>query len=335
MSKGISVTDLTVVAGNKILLENASAEFHAGEITLVVGPSGVGKSILLRIIGGILDNQAEGIRFEGSVLIDGQPTKSGRAGVVFQSFALFDELKPLGNMDFARTSGGAHASELTSTELLERLRVPKNVPTSRLSGGQRQRLAIARTLAYNPPAILYDEPTSGLDPLTGRQVAELIRQTHDEYGKTSIVVTHDYQSLMPVADRIYLLDPNSKSLYEVPKSEWDEIPARLEPMSTASYESAEVLEASTGWDLIKGGFESFFVGTANAFSAAFIGFLSLIPMWKKPEVGAAVPESFRASGRGTHRLVLSDRLRINRRIRNDLFYVSVFAVCSLYRTLIG
>ena len=130
-------------------------------------------------------------------MIDGEKAKAGKAGVVFQTFALFDELSPISNMEFARTSGGDHANPVPSKELLSQLRVPGNVPTSRLSGGQRQRLAIGRTLAYNPSAILYDEPTSGLDPLTGRQVANLIRETHDKFGKTSVIVTHDYHSLMP------------------------------------------------------------------------------------------------------------------------------------------
>ena len=149
-TNGIEVNNLTVVAGRRVLLEDTSARFNSGEITLVVGPSGVGKSILLRIMAGILAEHQEGIHFQGRVLVDGKPTRSGRVGVVFQSYALFDELKPLANLDFARACGGENASELSSRQLLDQLRVPTDVPTSRLSGGQRQRLAIARTLAYNP-----------------------------------------------------------------------------------------------------------------------------------------------------------------------------------------
>jgi ABC-type transporter Mla maintaining outer membrane lipid asymmetry permease subunit MlaE/ABC-type nitrate/sulfonate/bicarbonate transport system ATPase subunit len=219
------------------------------------------------------------------VLVAGQPTTSGRVGVVFQSFALFDELKPLQNMDIARASGGAHASELSSRQLLDQLRVPTDVPTSRLSGGQRQRLAIARTLAYNPQAIVYDEPTSGLDPLTGDHVACLIRKTHDDYGKTSIVVTHDYRSLIPIADRIYLLDPQQLTLVEVPREKWQEIPQRLAPMASASIESDEAVERLTIDKRLREGLVKFFVGSSNAVAAAAEGLFSLIPYWKNPGWG--------------------------------------------------
>ena len=137
----------------------------------------------MRIIAALINSNEPGIHWHGNVEIGGKPVAPGSAGVVFQSFALFDEISPAHNLDFARSFGGQHASPMTSDELLERLRVPKQVPTSRLSGGQRQRLAIARTLAYNPSAILYDEPTSGLDPETGKQVAGLIREMHDEFKK--------------------------------------------------------------------------------------------------------------------------------------------------------
>lgn len=284
-SGGISVKNLTVVAGKRVLLESTSAEFNAGEITLVVGPSGVGKSILMRIIAGIVGKDQEGIRYQGHVFVGGQPTKSGRVGVVFQSFALFDELKPLGNMDFARASGGDHASELTSKQLLDQLRVPTDVPTSRLSGGQRQRLAIARTLAYNPQAILYDEPTSGLDPLTGDQVAQLIRKTHDDYGKTSIVVTHDYRSLIPIADRIYLLDPQQLTLVEVAREKWNEIPDRLAPMASASIESDEAVVPLTIGKRVRERLGAFFVGTSNVVTAAVESLISLVPFWKNPVWG--------------------------------------------------
>ena len=280
----IEVKNLSVVAAKKVLLENANATFDAGEITLIVGPSGVGKSILMRLIAGLTDGLGDAIQYSGDVTINGEKAKCGEAGVVFQSFALFDELGPVGNIRFAKACGGAQASKVPPKEMLAKLNVPTNVPTSRLSGGQRQRLAIARTLAYNPPAILYDEPTSGLDPFTGQQVAELISDTHKQFGKTSVIVTHDYHSLMPIADRIYLLDPQLKQLVEVDREHWETIPDKLAPMASKVRAEEESTRTGAMERFIAKG-KALFESTTNLLIAFAVGVLSLLPVWKSPVWG--------------------------------------------------
>ena len=280
----IQIRDLSVVAGRKVLLENANATFEPGEITLVVGPSGVGKSILMRLIAGLTEGFENAIQYIGDVTINDRPSKSGEAGVVFQSFALFDELSPVENVRFAKSCGGKAANKEAAREILQKLNVPTNVPTSRLSGGQRQRLAIARTLAYNPPVILYDEPTSGLDPFTGQQVAKLISDTHARFGKTSVIVTHDYHSLMPIADRIYLLDPDQKKLVEVERENWPTIPDRLAPMASQVRAAEDSTEANT-LDHIAKKVKGIFESTTNAITSMLTGLISLLPLWRSPTWG--------------------------------------------------
>jgi ABC-type transporter Mla maintaining outer membrane lipid asymmetry permease subunit MlaE len=154
---------------------------------------------------------------------------------VFQHFAIFDELSPRENVRLAADHRSSRSQgrdrKQRAEQLLAELGVPQHTKTAKLSGGQRQRLAIARTLAHDPDVILYDEPTSGLDPATARQVAELIRDTQLVHRKTSVIVTHDYQSLVPIADCIYYFDPKLRTLREIPRQDWD----RLDESLTAAH----------------------------------------------------------------------------------------------------
>lgn len=279
----VELNDVSITAGNRALLANVSTRFKPGEITLIVGPSGVGKSILLKLMAGLHGSFESAISFDGDVTIGDRPATGGLSGVVFQNFALFDEMSPLENLNFAASNADGSAM-IKPRQMLEQLRVPFNVPTARLSGGQRQRLAIARTLMYDPPVILYDEPTSGLDPMTGGQVANLIRKTHDEHGKTSIIVTHDYHSLMPIADRIFLLDPDRKSLTETPQEQWPRIEKMLLPM-TRQVRSEEEVDSYPVARMVQSKLNQFFVSTTNSFLRFGTGMASLIPTWKNPQWG--------------------------------------------------
>ncbi|HQX50190.1 MAG TPA: ABC transporter permease [Planctomycetaceae bacterium] len=232
----ISIRNLTVQAGRRTLLENTGCEFPAGEVILLLGCSGVGKSVLLKILAGLIDASHDGIQYTGEIefaAADGSRRRVANddhpVAVVFQNFALLDELSPQQNVQIAldHTRRSRRNRIHQAAELLDELRVPTDRPTSVLSGGQQQRLAIARAIAPDTDVVLYDEPTSGLDARTAEQVADLIRDTQRRHRRTSILVTHDYETLSRIADRIILLDHTKLRLVELPKSQWTNLPAAL------------------------------------------------------------------------------------------------------------
>ncbi len=234
----LRLVDLSIQVGAMTLLDATTVTLPRGKITVIVGGSGAGKSVLLRVLAGLQSRDGEKVRWQGQMEFE-SPTgetsisTSRRVGIVFQQFALFDELSPTLNVQF----GIDHRSDLdrppaqTATQWLDELGVPANRQVANLSGGQKQRLAIARTLAADPEIVLYDEPTSGLDTASGRKVAQLIRRTQSLHRRTSIVVTHDYETLLPIADEVLLLDSHEKRLISIPRHEWAGIPDRMTPVT--------------------------------------------------------------------------------------------------------
>ena len=235
----IRIQKFSLSAGGKPLLVDANASFPAGKLTLVLGCSGVGKSLLMRILAGLIDKSHPAIQYSGSIefLKDGQANKyrdhmKEPVAVVFQSFALFDELTPAENIEIAiehssLADRSRSVSKQSSRQLLEDLGVPGDRPTSVLSGGQQQRLAIARALGMKTDVVLYDEPTSGLDTNTASQVADLIRDAQTRFQRTSIIVTHDYSALQKIADHVVLLNHHDRTLIDVPREEWSNLPQLL------------------------------------------------------------------------------------------------------------
>jgi ABC-type polar amino acid transport system ATPase subunit/ABC-type transporter Mla maintaining outer membrane lipid asymmetry permease subunit MlaE len=235
----IQLREFYLTAGGKTLLKDASAGFPAGKLTLILGCSGVGKSLLLRILAGLMDEDHPAIKYGGAIefttaegtTIDRDHMKHPVA-VVFQNFALFDELTPSENIEIAiehssDTKTTHAAAKQTATRLLHDLGVPSDRPTSVLSGGQQQRLAISRAIGMQTDVVLYDEPTSGLDTNTAKQVAELIRDTQTKFQRTSIIVTHDYAGLQHIADHVVLLNHHNRTLQNVPRDQWSELPTLL------------------------------------------------------------------------------------------------------------
>lgn len=206
------------------LIERLDLELKPGGTTLILGPSGGGKSSLLRALAGLIQPWDGVFNLSGRILIGGRAVKPGRVsagvGVVFQQYALFDQWSALDNVRFAidhrsRVSrGGSVDAVAEARTLLEELDVPHDRKPSQLSGGQQQRLAIARTLGQRPTLVLFDEPTSGLDLATARRVTRLLAATKENHPHTAIIVTHDERCLPDLADRIFLLDPRKRTLVE-------------------------------------------------------------------------------------------------------------------------
>src|SRR6056297_82929 len=249
----LRLSGLSVRVGDQPLLTDTTLDLPTGKIIVIVGGSGAGKSVLLRVLAGLLPRDGDVIRWSGDVELTGGRGERGgdssplgrRVGVVFQQFALFDELSPAANVQFAIDHRPDRNRQPTQTakQWLSELGVPPAAPVAGLSGGQKQRLAIARTLAAEPAVVFYDEPTSGLDAASGRKVAERIRQTQQAHRRTSVVVTHDYQTLLPIADEVLLFDTARRELRAVPRDQWVEIPGRMEP---AAVEPTGVEEVGGG-----------------------------------------------------------------------------------------
>jgi ABC-type multidrug transport system ATPase subunit/ABC-type transporter Mla maintaining outer membrane lipid asymmetry permease subunit MlaE len=239
----VSVSALSVSAGGRALLRDASFTVRPGEVVLIVGPSGSGKSVLLRILAGLVDESTPGFEIGGEGVVAGEAIGRGgaarrlrgKAGIVFQEFALFDELSPRQNLafawDHARGKPGPRDEAIARLEKEFALDLARTVREQ--SAGQRQRIAIARTLAFNPEVMLFDEPTSGLDPRNARAVADRIRAAARGFGKACVVVTHDYPNLLPAADRVLWLDPGRRTLVEVAPADLEARALAAEPEAPA------------------------------------------------------------------------------------------------------
>lgn len=212
--KGVSVRieELNKSFGNHHVLKNIDLDISAGETFSIIGPSGTGKSILLRHI----------IRLEtpdsGQIYVNNEPVfaegkplpQSFRSSMVFQSSALFNSLTVGENVGLwlreHRICSEPRIREIISEKLaIVGLEGKDGLRTSELSGGMKKRVAIARSLAMEPDLVLYDEPTAELDPITTDELAETIKSLRAKTGNTTIIVTHDLNFALYLSDRIAMM----------------------------------------------------------------------------------------------------------------------------------
>lgn len=210
----IEIIDLQKSFGENQVLKGIDFRFERGKVNMIIGASGSGKSVMLKCIVGLLKPDTGDVRYDGKSFyeVDYREVREIRKniGMLFQGSALFDSMNVEENVAFPLRM----FTDLKSREVLERVNFcleRVNLPgvnklvSSELSGGMKKRVGIARAIAMNPQYLFVDEPNSGLDPLTASVVDKLIQEITTEFNMTTVVVSHDMNSVMNIGDRIMFL----------------------------------------------------------------------------------------------------------------------------------
>ncbi|SDS51519.1 iron(III) transport system ATP-binding protein [Pseudomonas asplenii] len=203
-------------------LENVSLDVAAGELVCLLGPSGCGKTTLLRCIAG-LERQDDGELFLGERNVSELPPQARDYGILFQSYALFPNLTVEANIAYGLTGSGRDEARQRVVQMLELVGLvgsEKKYP-GQLSGGQQQRVALARALAPAPSLLLLDEPMSALDARVREHLCSELRQLQRRLGVTTLMVTHNQDEAMLMADRIAVINNGKVEQYATPQEIYD------------------------------------------------------------------------------------------------------------------
>lgn len=210
----IEVNNLTFKRGERIIYDNLNLRVQKGKITAIMGPSGIGKTTLLKLIGGQLQPEQGEILFDGADICrmsNGELYEvRQRMGMLFQSGALFTDISTFDNVAFPIREHTRLPEELIRKLVLMKLeavglRGAADLMPSELSGGMARRAALARTIALDPDLIMYDEPFTGQDPISMGVIISLIKRLNEALQLTSIVVSHDVQEVLSIADYAYII----------------------------------------------------------------------------------------------------------------------------------
>ncbi|QGM80218.1 phospholipid ABC transporter ATP-binding protein MlaF [Otariodibacter oris] len=210
----VEIKDLTFKRGDRIIYDNLNLKVQKGKITAIMGPSGIGKTTLLRLIGGQLEPESGQILFDGQDICQASNKElyqiRKRMGMLFQSGALFTDISTFENVAFPIREHTKLPETLIRKIVLMKLeavglRGAANLMPSELSGGMARRAALARAMALDPDLIMYDEPFAGQDPISMGVIVTLIKKMNQALNLTSIVVSHDVTEVLSIADYAYIV----------------------------------------------------------------------------------------------------------------------------------
>ena len=210
----VKIENLTFKRGERVIYDDISLTIPKGKVTAIMGPSGIGKTTLLRLIGGQIKPDSGNIFFAGKNIPQLSRDELYEArkhmSMLFQSGALFTEMSVYDNIAFPIREHTKLSEAIIEKIVLMKLeavglRGARHLQPSELSGGMARRVALARAIALDPELILYDEPFAGQDPISMGVIVRLIRSLSDALGLTSVVVSHDVPEVMSIADYIYIV----------------------------------------------------------------------------------------------------------------------------------
>lgn len=212
----INIKNLAKSFSGNAVLKDINMQLHRGENVVVLGKSGTGKSVTIKCMVGLLEQDSGTLEVFGQNInhlseTDLKATRA-RIGFLFQGAALYDSMTVRENLEFPlrRILGIKRKTELDERvmEMLEGVGLPEAVDKmpSDLSGGMRKRIGLARTMILKPEIMLYDEPTTGLDTITSREISKLILMLQEKYGISSVIITHDMACAKQTANRILIMD---------------------------------------------------------------------------------------------------------------------------------
>ncbi len=210
----VDIKNMTFKREERIIYDEINLQIPKGKVTAIMGPSGIGKTTLLRLIGGQLRPESGHILFDGNDI----PTLSRhelyqvrkRMSMLFQSGALFTDMSVYDNVAFPMREHSNLSERIIEKMVLMKLeavglRGARDLKPNELSGGMARRAALARAIALDPELILFDEPFAGQDPISMGVIVRLIKSLNDALGLTSVVVSHDVPEVMSIADYIYII----------------------------------------------------------------------------------------------------------------------------------